>query len=79
MNTLELLVALLPAMYVAAAYWSPVVVAAAGMVYLVGRVLYWRAYMHHPRQRGAGFVLSIVPVYALVLAALVAAVLSALR
>jgi hypothetical protein len=74
MNTLELLVALLPAMYVAARYWPPMAVAGAGGVYLVGRLIYWRAYLAAPQRRALGFVLSILPVFTLVLAALVAAV-----
>jgi len=78
MNTLELLVVLLPAMYVAARYWSPAWVAAAGVVYLLGRLIYWRAYAEDPKRRGPGFLLSIAPVLVLVLAALVAAVSSLL-
>lgn len=75
MNTLELLVALIPAMYAAAHYWPSLVVGAAGLVYLVGRVLYWRAYVTDPSRRGLGFNLSIFPVFGLALAALVAAAL----
>ena len=75
MNTLELLVVLFPSMYAAAHYWPQWVVAAAGGVYLVGRVLYWRAYVSEPKSRGLGFMLSIGPVFALALAALVAALL----
>lgn len=75
MNTLELLVALLPAMYAAAHYWPGTVVAGAGAVYLVGRLLYWRAYVVKPGSRGLGFLLSMAPVMSLVLAALVPAVL----
>lgn len=75
MNTLELLVALLPALYVAARYWPALPVAGAGAVYLVGRLLYWRAYVSEPRSRGVGFVLSIVPVFSLAIAGLVAAAL----
>jgi uncharacterized MAPEG superfamily protein len=74
MNTLELLVLLLPAMYVAARYWPAAWVAGAGAVYLLGRLIYWRAYVADPRRRGLGFLLSIAPVFALLLAALVAAV-----
>lgn len=75
MNTLELLVALLPALYLAGRYWPAPYVAAAGAVYLVGRLLYWRAYVSTPATRGLGFMLSIVPVISLTLAALVPAVL----
>lgn len=75
MNTLELLVAFLPALYAAARYWPDHGVAAAGGVYLVGRVLYWRAYVSPPASRGLGFVLSIAPVMALAISALVPALL----
>ncbi len=54
MNTLELMVVLLPAMWMAAAYWDTRWVAAAGAVYLAGRVIYLRAYTRDPGRPGAG-------------------------
>ena len=74
MNTLELLVALVPALYIANRYWPEWLVATLGVVYLVGRVLYSRAYVVEPSRRALGFGLSIVPVALLVIAALVGAV-----
>ena len=71
MNTVELLVVFLPALYIAARYWSPVYVAIAGAVYLVGRMVYWRAYTEAPAKRELGFVLSMAPTVALLVAALV--------
>lgn len=76
MNTLELLVPLIPAMYAAAHYWPQLVVALTGAVYLLGRILYWRSYVTNPSARGLGFFLSIFPIFGLILSALVAAVLS---
>lgn len=75
MNTLELLVALLPAMYLAARYWSPSIVAIGGAVYLVGRLVYWRAYAKDPASRSLGFGLSIFPILAMLGAVLVGVVL----
>ena len=75
MNTLELLVALLPAMYLAARYWSPSVVAIGGAVYLVGRLVYWRAYSKDPASRTLGFALSIFPILVMLVAVLVGLVL----
>lgn len=49
MNTLELMVALLPALWLAAKYWPAAFVAAVGAVDLLGRLLYWRAYRPIPR------------------------------
>ncbi len=75
MNTLELLVALIPSLYAAAHYWPSLYVAGVGAVYLVGRIVYWRAYVASPASRGPGFVLSLGPVMILALAALVSALL----
>jgi hypothetical protein len=79
MNTLELMVALLPAMWIAAAYWNPRWVAAAGAVYLVGRIVYLRAYTRNPGSRALGFMLSLAPVAVLIAAALAGAALQALH
>lgn len=73
MNTLELLVALLPGLYLCAKQVSAPLAAGLGVVYLVGRVLYWRAYMADPARRGLGFVLSFASIATLLVAALVGA------
>ena len=70
MNTLELLVVLLPALWLAATYWSPAIMAGIGAVYLVGRVLYFREYIQQPTSRTLGFSLSFLPILALLIAAL---------
>ena len=75
MNTLEVLVAFLPALYAAGHYWPASVVAGIGAIYLVGRFIYWRAYVSAPQRRGLGFVLSVAPVMTLVIAALVPAII----
>jgi glutathione S-transferase len=72
MNTLELLVGLLPGLYVAAKYWPEPYVASVGVVYLIGRVAYRQAYVAAPETRNLGFAISVLPVFALVLATLVA-------
>jgi hypothetical protein len=76
MNTLECLVAFLPALLLSAKYWSPIFVAGLGFVFLVGRLIYWRAYVNSPERRGMGFMLSIVPTILLALSAVVGIVLA---
>jgi glutathione S-transferase len=76
MNTLELLIGFLPALFLAAKYWSPVWVASLGAVYLIGRLIYWRAYVSNPSNRTLGFALSIFPVLILSVLALVGIILS---
>lgn len=79
MNTLEMLVAFLPALYAANWYWPSRTVAIAGAVFIVGRFIYWRAYVGNPAGRGLGFALSFGPVVVLVLAGLVGAVRAGMR
>lgn len=74
MNTLELMVAFLPALFIAARYWPPVYIAGVGAVYLVGRLIYWRSYTAAPASRGLGFALSMFPILALLIGALIAMV-----
>lgn len=78
MNTLELLVVFVPSLWMAAKYWSPAAMAAIGAVYLVGRVVYQRAYTRAPSQRSLGFALSIGPVSVLLVAAFAGLVRTAL-
>ena len=72
MNTLELLIAFLPALFMAAIYGPTYVVAGLGAVYLVGRLIYWRAYVSDPSKRAMGFMLSMLPTLFLAFIALVA-------
>lgn len=68
MNTLEQLVCFLPALLIAGLYWPQPFVAATGLVYLLGRFLYRRAYVRDPGSRALGFVLSFLPTVVLVAA-----------
>ena len=71
MNTLELLIIFLPALYLSNKYWTPTNTAIAGAVYLVGRFVYWRAYVTAPDRRGIGYMLSILPCAFMLVAAVV--------
>lgn len=68
-NTLELLILFVPALWIACAYFDPRWVAVVGVVYLIGRIVYLRGYVSDPKSRGLGFLLSIVPIGALILGA----------
>ena len=75
MNTLELLIAFLPGLWLFAQYVSPVWAAALGAVYIVGRFMYLRSYVANPAKRGLGFGLSMLPTLALLLGALIGALM----
>lgn len=67
MNTLEQLVAFLPSLYIAAEYWPTSFCGLLGLVYLVGRAVYARAYVKNPDGRGKGFMVSAIPTFLLLL------------
>lgn len=70
MNTLEQLVLFLPSLWLAATYWNPTWSGVIGLVWIVARILYARAYSRGER-RGVGFVGGIVATAALLILALV--------
>jgi glutathione S-transferase len=73
MNTLELLVLFLPALWLANKYWSSTWTAGLGALFLIGRIVYARAYVRDPASRSAGFGLSILPTLVLLVMALLGA------
>ena len=76
MNTLEQLVCFLPALFPAAIYWSPIFAAIAGVVYLIGRIIYRQSYISDPSTRTLGFMLTLIPTFVLLVAALIGAIIS---
>ncbi|MDI5983390.1 MAPEG family protein [Halomonas sp. M4R5S39] len=73
MNTLEQLIGFLPALLIAGLYWPNTIIAGIGVVYLVGRFLYRQLYIADPAKRGPGFLLTVIPTFTLLAAALVGA------
>lgn len=75
-NTLETLVAFLPALFIAGNHWPSALVSGIGAIYLVGRFIYWRAYISNPESRGLGFMLSILPTFVLIALAILGPLIS---
>jgi glutathione S-transferase len=76
MNTLEWLVIFLPAMWLCAAYVSPYLAAILGLVWIVGRYLYMRAYMKEPKSRSVGFAIQALASAVALFGGLIGAVVS---
>jgi glutathione S-transferase len=79
MNTLELLILLLPSLWIATAYVAARWVALLGAVYLIGRFIYQRAYVAEPSRRSLGFSLSALPMLVLLAIDLVGCVMRLMR
>jgi uncharacterized MAPEG superfamily protein len=65
MNTLELLIILVPSIVIFAQYAGAYVAAALGVIYLIGRMIYFVSYVKDPKSRSLGYGLSALPVMVL--------------
>ncbi|MBS0394267.1 MAG: MAPEG family protein [Proteobacteria bacterium] len=79
MNTLELLVVLVPALPLFGWFVSARWAALLGAVYLVGRFLYFYSYVRDPAKRSAGFGLSFLPIVVLLIGGIYGAAAAYLR
>ena len=69
-NTLEWMPIALPSMWLFAIYWSPAVAALLGLLWIVGRVIYFVGYVSEAKKRFPGFFIQALAASALVLGAL---------
>ena len=76
MNTLEWMPLFLPLLWMTAFYLDDRPAALLGLVWVIGRVLYMRAYLADPTTRGTGFVVQGAATLLLFLAALAGVVLT---
>jgi glutathione S-transferase len=73
MNTLEQLVIFVPALLLFAHYVNAYVAAALGALFIIGRGVYFRGYVHAPEGRHVGFILSLIPNLTLLIGGIVGA------
>ncbi len=69
-NTLEWLPIFLPSLWLFAVYWDDRIAAIAGLVWIVGRILYALGYVADPGKREAGFLIQTLAVAVLLFGAL---------
>jgi glutathione S-transferase len=73
-NTLETLMAFIPGIALFALFVDPNWAAGIGLIYVIGRIVYLRAYVADPAKRSAGFGLSMLPILALLIGGLIGAI-----
>jgi glutathione S-transferase len=77
MNTLEMLVVFLPSILLFGQYLGAYVAFALGLLYLIGRMIYFTSYVKDPKSRSLGYGLSALPVVILLAGALFGAIRAA--
>jgi glutathione S-transferase len=78
-NTMEQLVCFIPGMFLFSIYVSAPAAAVLGVIFILGRIVYFRGYIADPKKRGPGFGLSALPTMILVLGGLSGAIWSAMH
>jgi glutathione S-transferase len=71
MNTLEMLIIFVPAILMFARYVNAYWAAGLGVVYLIGRTLYFRGYVKAPAKRSMGYLFSGGPTIILLVGAII--------
>lgn len=79
MNTLEQIVVFIPAVLLFAWRFDPRWAAAIGVVWIVGRLIYFASYVREPRSRGLGFAMTALPSLGMLAASLVSLLIEVLR
>ena len=69
-NTMEQLITFIPGMLLFGTYVNATAAAGLGLLFLIGRIVYFRAYIAEPARRGPGFGLSVLPTVILLLGGL---------
>ncbi len=78
MNTLEMLIILVPSIILFAQYSSAYVAAALGVIYLIGRMIYFVSYVKNPKSRSMGYGLSVLPVLVLLAGTIIGGIRAAI-
>ena len=78
-NSMELLIIAIPSMWIFASHVHALGAAGLGFVYVIGRVIYSKAYVADPESRGTGFMISMIPTVILMFGAFIGAIITMVK
>ena len=79
LNTIELLIMAIPSMWIFATYVHALAAAGFGLIYVIGRVVYSRAYLTDPSTRGTGFMMSLMPVLVMLIGGFIGVIVNIVK
>jgi glutathione S-transferase len=74
-NTMEQLVMFLPSLFTFASFVSEIWAAVVGVVFIIGRAVYFNLYIADPDKRGTGVLISMLATAVLILGSLIGAIM----
>jgi glutathione S-transferase len=78
-NTLEQIVVFIPSIFICGMYLSEPAAAAIGVLFIIGRAVYFNAYITNPEQRGPGMIITVLSNTLLLLGGLAGVVLELIQ
>jgi glutathione S-transferase len=78
-NTLEQIVVFIPSIYIFGMYLHELTAAGIGILFIIGRAVYFRAYTADPDKRGTGMIITVMATMFLLLGGLAGVILELIR
>jgi uncharacterized MAPEG superfamily protein len=78
-NTFEQLILVIPSLFIFATYVHTLTAAGLGLMYIIGRMVYEKAYLKDPKSRGTGFIIGVIPTVSLMFGGLIGAIISLVK
>ena len=78
-NTFEQLVIVIPSLIIFATYVHSLIASGLGLLFLIGRMIYEKAYLKDPKSRGNGFLIGVIPTALLLFGGLIGAIYSLIK
>ena len=78
-NTFEQLILVIPSLWIFATYVHALTAAGLGLMYIIGRMVYEKAYLKDPKSRGMGFMIGVIPTAILMFGGLIGAIITLVK
>ncbi len=78
-NSFEQLILVIPSLWIFTIYVHSLTAAGLGLMYIIGRIVYEKAYLKDPKSRGTGFMIGVIPTAILMFGGLIGAIITLVK